>query len=83
MESGMTEIIVSVTAGLILSLLGYIVKKLDSMKKEQIRTELLFKCEHKAMDYSLEINLDGDYIKERDMKLRELLDKHNFIKVRS
>jgi hypothetical protein len=76
-----TEIIITVTAGLILSLLGYIIKKLDMMKKEQIRTELFFKCEHKAMDYSLEINLDGDYIRERDKKMKQLLDEHSFKKV--
>lgn len=75
------EIIIAVTSGLILSLLGYIIKKLDTIKKEQARNELFFRCEHRAMDYSLEINLDGKYIQERDKKMKILLDENNFKKV--
>lgn len=73
-----TEIIFSIGSAVIVSLIGIVIRKLDRVSERQRRSEEFFHCEHQAMDYSLEMNLDGPYKEAKTKRLNELLAEHKF-----
>lgn len=72
------EIILSIGSAIMVTLIGVVIKKLDKVSERQRRSEQFFHCEHQAMDYSLEINLDGPYKEAKTRRLNELLAEHKF-----
>lgn len=57
---------------------GIIISLLSKMNSRQRREQIYQKCYLKAVDYALEQALNGDYIKVRDAKMKQLLNDCKF-----